>query len=158
MLPTLEMEGAVLDPGVEPGKAGAAHLAFLELRLIVCHMLRIRPVVLWGRQQEVARSARATLSLHSVSETVATGVGVPCFPVAQQRVLSASTSAVVTAARAGAPCLPRALAWSMRKLRMCSARPRNQCSRDALEHDRQDVAPLSAAAELSSAASAASDT
>ncbi len=45
------MEGAVLDPGVEAGKAGAARLAFLELRLIVCHMLRIRPVVLRGRHR-----------------------------------------------------------------------------------------------------------
>jgi hypothetical protein len=49
MLPTLEMEGAVLDPGVEAGEAGTTRLALLELCLIVCHMQRIWPIVLLGR-------------------------------------------------------------------------------------------------------------
>ena len=79
VLLTIEMERADLDQSVEAREAGAARLGFLELSLIVCHMLRIRPVVLWGKGStaEVERFAWATRSQRSVSETVMTGIGAP---------------------------------------------------------------------------------
>jgi hypothetical protein len=154
----------MLDPGVEAGEAGATRLTFLELNLqvIVCHMLRIRLLVLHGRHRR-GRAFSAgdpklafrvgdrgnwrllRLSPRGPAEG-AVGADVSCRDSCQCR----STLPLQGLGLVGS--------WSMRKLWMCSARPRNQCFRDTLEHDRRDVAPLSAAAVLSIAASAASDT
>ncbi len=51
MLPTIEMEGAVLNPGIVAGEAGAARLAFLELSLVGSRLRRhcLRSEVLRGR-------------------------------------------------------------------------------------------------------------